>query len=191
MSILFNLRQASSGALIEGDNDLDTVVWDAAVRKWKVAPSSGGAVDSVFGRTGVVTAQSGDYDSDQIDNLSNAPGASVSDAFDSIVGTGAEIDDGPSGTAITIDLSLSPFHVLTLDDDCTITLTPPAFVRGWTLRVVMAAPGGFGITWPAGTRAPGGAITLTGATGTEDIISGYWNGTEHEITITNDLQAIP
>jgi hypothetical protein len=44
----------------------------------------GGAVDSVFGRTGVVSATSGDYTSDQVTNASGVAGASVSDALDAL-----------------------------------------------------------------------------------------------------------
>ncbi len=43
-----------------------------------------GAVTSVFGRTGAVTAQSSDYDASQIDNDSGVSGAMVSDALDTL-----------------------------------------------------------------------------------------------------------
>lgn len=81
MSALLQLRSANSGAPFVGENDGDTVLWDAAHRLWRTGPIAGG-VTSVFGRTGAVTAQSGDYDSDQVDNLSAVPGSSVSDALD-------------------------------------------------------------------------------------------------------------
>jgi len=44
----------------------------------------GGAVDSVFGRTGDVVAASGDYDASQIDNDSGVAGAFVDDALDNL-----------------------------------------------------------------------------------------------------------
>jgi hypothetical protein len=49
-------------------------------------------VDSVFGRTGVIVAVSGDYDSDFIDNASGVPGITVSEALDYLdgyIGSGA------------------------------------------------------------------------------------------------------
>lgn len=49
----------------------------------------GGAVSSVFGRSGAVLAVSGDYDSDQVDNASSVPGASVSAALDALAGASA------------------------------------------------------------------------------------------------------
>jgi hypothetical protein len=44
----------------------------------------GGAVDSVFGRTGVVAAAVSDYDASQIDNDSLIPGATVADALNNL-----------------------------------------------------------------------------------------------------------
>lgn len=49
-----------------------------------VTVSGGGLVDSVFGRVGIVVAVAGDYDSDQVDNLSGVSGPSVSDALDAL-----------------------------------------------------------------------------------------------------------
>src|SRR5690606_14968570 len=43
-----------------------------------------GSVGSVFGRTGIVTAQPGDYDSDEITNVSAISGATVSDALETL-----------------------------------------------------------------------------------------------------------
>jgi hypothetical protein len=84
---LLTLRSAPSGPLFEGVNDGDTLLWDAAHRKWTVGPGGGGgAVDSVFGRTGNVLAETGDYDSDQITNVSSVAGASVTDALDTLQG---------------------------------------------------------------------------------------------------------
>jgi hypothetical protein len=85
MSAFLQLRSAPSGTPFVGESEGDTVLWDATLRLWKVGPGGGGgAVDSVFGRTGVVAAASGDYDSDQIDNVSGVAGASVSDALDTL-----------------------------------------------------------------------------------------------------------
>jgi hypothetical protein len=89
---LLTLRSAPSGALFEGVNNGDTLLWDAAHRKWTVGPGGGGgAVDSVFGRTGDVLAETGDYDSDQVTNVSTVTGSSVSDALENLQG---EIDMG-------------------------------------------------------------------------------------------------
>ena len=43
-----------------------------------------GLVDSVFGRVGAVVALSGDYDSDQVDNVSSVTGTSVSQALNNL-----------------------------------------------------------------------------------------------------------
>ena len=127
-----------------------------------------------------------------ITHVSGVGGPTVADALDTITGnTGDEIDDDNSGAAKTIDLSAGPYHLLTLTADCTLTIIPPDIARSWQLRVINGNGGGWDITWPAGTRAPGGAILLTGSAGSEDIISGFWNGTVHEITVTSNMQAIP
>lgn len=46
--------------------------------------SGGGAVESVFGRAGVVAAAASDYDASQVDNDSGVAGATVGDALDTL-----------------------------------------------------------------------------------------------------------
>jgi len=81
MSTFLPLRSGTSGAAFKGQADGDTLVWSALHQAWGVGAIAGG-VTSVFARTGAVTAQTGDYDSDQVDNVSSVPGASTSDALD-------------------------------------------------------------------------------------------------------------
>lgn len=65
----------------------------------EVAPGGGGAVDSVFGRTGVVTASSGDYAASLITNDSGVSGSFVDDALDALDGAiSAKQDSLPAGT---------------------------------------------------------------------------------------------
>jgi hypothetical protein len=79
------LRTATSGALIQAPNNQDTLLWNSTTKSWDFgAGGGGGAVDSVFGRLGVVVAATGDYDSDQVDNVSGVSGSSVSDALDEL-----------------------------------------------------------------------------------------------------------
>lgn len=83
MTQLLQLRSGNSGAPFVGDADFDTILWDNTAKAWYVGPGGGGgAVSSVFGRIGAVSAQTGDYDSDQIDNVSGVSGATVSDALE-------------------------------------------------------------------------------------------------------------
>ncbi len=82
MTQFLQLRSANSGAPFVGANPNDTVLWNATERAWYVGPGGGGAVSSVFGRVGAVVAATGDYDGDQIDNVSTVPGVSLSDALD-------------------------------------------------------------------------------------------------------------
>lgn len=79
------LRSAPSGPEFRGVNQNDTLLWDTTLGGWVVGPGGGGgAVSSVFGRTGAVVAVTGDYDSDQVDNVSTVPGSSVSDALENL-----------------------------------------------------------------------------------------------------------
>ena len=64
--------------------DTDTVwVWDCYTNAW-VDSGAGGLVDSVFGRTGTVTAAASDYDASQVDNDSGVAGATVKAALDQL-----------------------------------------------------------------------------------------------------------
>jgi hypothetical protein len=109
VTALLNLRSAPSGALFVAENDGDTIVWNAAAQKWTTGPGGGGgAVNSVFGRTGVVVAATGDYDSDQVDNVSGVTGSSVSDALDTLSAAIAALgsddianDSSVSGTTVS------------------------------------------------------------------------------------------
>lgn len=91
MTALLNLRSSPTGPLFVADNDGDTLVWNAAARKWTTGTVAGG-VSSVFGRTGAVVAATGDYDSDQVDNVSSVTGASVSDALDWLLANAGAVD---------------------------------------------------------------------------------------------------
>lgn len=104
MSLLLNLRSSPVGAPFVAENDGDTVLWDAAAKAWKTGPGGGGAVDSVFGRTGIVVAATGDYDSDQIDNVSSVSGASVSDALETLAASAGAVDSvfGRTGAVVGV-----------------------------------------------------------------------------------------
>lgn len=99
------LRSGNSGPPFLGTADLDTLLWDNTQRAWYVGPGGGGgAVSSVFGRTGAVVAQTGDYDSDQIDNVSSVAGASVSDALETLAATGGAVASvfGRTGAVVAV-----------------------------------------------------------------------------------------
>ncbi len=98
------LRSANSGAPFVADNDLDTLLWSVAQQKWTTGAGSGGAVASVFARVGNVVALTGDYDSDQITNLSGVAGASVSDALDQLALASGAVSSvfGRAGAVIAV-----------------------------------------------------------------------------------------
>lgn len=78
------IRQSPSGEELQGENDGDTLIWNAALSVWEAGPGGGGAVDSVFGRSGDVVAQAGDYSSDQVTNGSEWDGSNVTEALNEV-----------------------------------------------------------------------------------------------------------
>lgn len=74
----------------------------------KTQGAGGGAVDSVFGRTGVVVAVDGDYSADQVTNTSAVPGATVADALNNVAGGSA---------SSIIDIEQSPPNSPAAEDD--------------------------------------------------------------------------
>jgi hypothetical protein len=131
--IFLQLRSGNSGPAFQGENQNDTLLWDTTERKFFVGPSSGAGVTSWNGRTGVVVPQSGDYDSDEVDNASTVAGASVSDALEHLQ---TEIDGLTPGAAIVLTSNLvPPWSGLATPlpaDDTFVTL--PQFVSGLNER---------------------------------------------------------
>jgi hypothetical protein len=80
------LANLALGDLIDVDTtgaaNGNVLTYNSVSGEWEPGTGGTGAVDSVFGRTGVVVAEVGDYDSDQITNVSGVTGVSVSDALD-------------------------------------------------------------------------------------------------------------
>lgn len=241
MTAFLALRSGTSGPEFVGVNQNDAVLWDTTARKWYVGPvpGGGGAVSSVFSRAGAVVAQSGDYDTDQVDNLSSVPGASASDALDSLdsgvtaaqttataaqgtantalanaataqatantvntripVGTvdgqtpqwtGAAYAAksnpyypvqalGNSGAAISIDTTLSTVASLTLNANCSVTLTGLVANKAQWFQIEATQDGTGNRTLAiVGARTPGGfGLTMSTAAGALDVVSCYWNGT--------------
>ncbi len=91
----YQIAEAPSGVGIVAQNNY--ILISNGDGTWRTGPQSGGggAVDSVFGRTGVVVAVSGDYTSAQVTNTSSVTGTNVTDALDAlqtqIVSLGARI----------------------------------------------------------------------------------------------------
>ena len=101
---------------------------------------------------------------------------------------GAEIDDGNSGTADTIDFSSGPFHKSTLTGNVTYTLTAPSVARHVQLRILTGA-GSFtvdfspAVNWPTAM----GAYVATTAASKVDIVSLYWDGAAWWGTYSKDF----
>lgn len=160
MTQFLALRSGASGPEFVGVNQNDVVLWNATERKWYVGSiAGGGGVTSVFGRIGpAVVAQAGDYDSDQVDNLSTVPGPSVSDALDSLEATKLAVAGVPA-----------------LDK-----------IVGWdgAQAVWKAVPTAFSITSFATT---GATLVLAGATVVNPGFTASYNQPASAVTLTDTL----
>lgn len=92
----------------------------------------------------------------------------------------AEVDDGNSSTADTIDWTTGPYHKSTMTGNCTYTFTAPSGPARLQLKLVQDATGSRTATWPAAVKWPGGtAPTLSTAATSIDIITFYYDGTSY------------
>lgn len=93
-------------------------------------------------------------------------------------GADAEVDDGNSSTADTINWTTGNFHKSTMTGNCTYTFTSPTNVGRYQLMLVQDATGSRIATWPASVKWPSGtAPTLSTAASSIDIITFYFDGT--------------
>lgn len=92
----------------------------------------------------------------------------------------AEVDNGNSGAADTIDWTAGNKQKSTLTDNCTFTFSPePSGPCNLVLKLIQDATGSRTVTWPADVKWPGGtAPTLTTAASSVDIITFYYDGTD-------------
>ena len=91
----------------------------------------------------------------------------------------AEVDNGNSGTADTIDWTAGNKQRSTLTGNCTFTFSPePTGPCSLTLKLVQDGTGSRTVTWPADVKWPGGtAPTLTTTASAVDIVTFYYDGT--------------
>jgi hypothetical protein len=126
-----------------------------------------GAVDSVFGRTGAITATTGDYDSSQVDNDSNVPGASVTEALNELYSAntpletaGAELGDA----SVTISTTVRQVMLeATLTADRTLTITPSVTPYESYPIEIGTQGAGLDVTITNGGLA-GGSVVVAGGT---------------------------
>ena len=91
-----------------------------------------------------------------------------------------EHDNGNTGTAKTVDWTLSNKQKATLTGNCTFTFTSPNGPCSIVLYLAQDATGSRTVTWPATVHWSGGtAPTLTTTASKVDIIAFYWNGSTY------------
>lgn len=153
MRLLF--RRSEAGPVATGIADGDVWTWDAATRTWGPKPASGN-VTSVFGRTGAVLAQLGDYTSSLVTNLSTVAGATVTDAL-------TDID----GALLAIETFLAGLAASDVQNDSTVSGATVQDALDW----LKANGGGAAVGTFAARPAPGSAGQQYFAT---DGVIGQW-----------------
>lgn len=102
--------------------------------------------------------------------------------------TDAEVDDGNSGTADTIDWRLGNQHKSTLTGNVTYTFTAPGGPTNLILKLIQDN-GSNGATFPAAVKWPGGtACTLTTTANGVDLVGLYYDGTNYYAQCNNNYQ---
>ncbi len=140
-------------------SDGQALIWNAAGSEWRPATvSSGGAVTSVFGRTGAVTAQTGDYSFSQISGtVANPQIAAGVDALK--IGTGVVdntefgyLDGVTSPIQAQLNGKAAASHSHTAAGDVTGDLgsTTVAKIRGRSVSSVAPSDGQV-LAWSAAT----------------------------------------
>jgi len=101
--------------------------------------------------------------------------------FDKTAYFDAEVDNGNSGTADTIDFGVGNKQKSTLTDNVTFTFTAPPGPCNLILKLVQDATGSRTVTWPATVKWPsnGTAPTLSTGANDVDIVSFYFDGTNY------------
>lgn len=139
---------------------------------WKAAAGGGGAVDSVFGRTGAVVAQANDYTWAQVDktvsDLADITTRNHGDLAGAGTHTHAQIDAHIDSTANPH--SVDATQVEYRDGESVYDTFDDTVPNGQLTAVVVSDGGGLAITWTAGKmRTPAAVSTSSGgATCTDD-----------------------
>ena len=100
-------------------------------------------------------------------------------------------DNGNSGASATIDWSNGETQKITLTDNCTLSFSNVVAGGYLTLWLIQDATGSRTVTWPSGTKHPGGtAPTLTTTANAIDIVGirAYDASTYHVIANSLDIK---
>ena len=134
-----------------------------------------GGVTSVFGRTGAVVAQSGDYTGSQITSAGNVPGATVAAQLNYFA---QAPNDVAGGATPALDFATNRYQKLTLNQNAAPTMTvPPAGIEVLLEIVQDAKPRT--ITWPASARwTDDTPPTLSTGSGKRDLLRFVSDGSQ-------------
>lgn len=110
----------------------------------------------------------------------NTPQVNLSVEFQKEVTFDAQIDNGNSGTADTIDWTEGNKQLSTLTGNVTYTFTNPSGVCNVILKLIQDGTGSRTVTWPAAVQwAEGSAPILTTTANAVDIVAFYFDGVNY------------
>lgn len=163
---------------------LDTIETNADVTDTANVTSAGAAI--LAGQSGGQTLRGGTAASDDLtlESTSNATKGDIISSgnhqFNTTAVFDAEVDNGNSGTADTIDWTAGNKQRSTLTGNVTYTFTAPAGPCNLIFKLIQDGTGSRTATFPASVKWAGGtAPTLTTTASAIDIVSFYYDGTDY------------
>lgn len=126
--------------------------------------------------------------SDKVDNQDAAEFVSKGTPGDFNVSF-TERNNGDSGTAKTINWTLSNKQRIRLTDNATLTFTAPPGACNLLLKIVQDGTGNRSVTFPSTVKTPNGTpITLSTSANAVDILTMYYDGTSYYSMLGADFK---
>ena len=147
------LFEGTSGRLLVPADPSDpnlVLKWDPTTETWIPGTGGGGgAVDSVFGRTGIVVAEPGDYTDAEVDNTSSVGGSTVRAALNTLLATITALVTGVSSVfgragavvAAANDYTLAQINAAAINNGSTLVKHAGALVGLGSTEATIAATG--------------------------------------------------
>jgi hypothetical protein len=182
-------RVSQSGALLLGTVNGQALLWDAVRREWKAGTVATGVL-SFNGRVGAVLPLSGDYDSDEVTNVSSVAGASTSDALETLAALIAAVpsltivtEAGATRTLTSADRNC--YIRFTAAGGCVVTVNNGVFAAGDVVFMRQVAAGAVSFAGTATLTPPTTNVAISGQQGAT---IGLVFNTANAADVTGDLQ---
>lgn len=164
----------------------DSSVWIWNVSSWSQVSGGGGTTDSFSimqpdnGTSPTASSPTDTLSLTSSDKTVDVTGNSSTDTID--FRDPSNVVLGNSGSSLAIDWQADgPVQEVTLDDDCTITLSNPRAGVVYVLKITQDGTGGWTVTWPADVRwlDNNTAPVITPTADRTDLINLYYDGARY------------